>query len=149
MRAQLDILRQDLSYALRQLRRSPGFAAVAVGSLGLGIGANVALFGIARTVGRRTREIGIRTALGATTRQVVRVMMRDTLTLAVSGVGLGLLAGIGVGALISGWLYGVGPFDPRPLGGAGLVLLGVALAGTWLPARRALRVDPVAALRAE
>jgi ABC-type antimicrobial peptide transport system permease subunit len=110
----------------------------------------IGVYGVtAFLVGERTREIGVRSALGATARQVVQLMMRDTLRLAAVGVALGLAAGIGVGALISGWLYGVGAFDPRPLGGAGLVLLGVALVGTWLPARRALRVDPVTALRAE
>jgi ABC-type antimicrobial peptide transport system permease subunit len=100
-------------------------------------------------VGERTREIGVRSALGATAGQVVHLMMVDTLRLAATGVAIGLAAGIGVGALISGWLYGVGALDPRPLGGAGLVLLGVALVGTWLPARRALQVDPVTALRAD
>jgi len=110
----------------------------------------IGVYGVtAFLVGERTREIGVRSALGATAGQVVRLMMRDTLRLAAAGVALGLAAGIGVGALLSGWLYGVGAFDPRPLGGAGLVLLGVALVGTWLPARRALRIDPVTALRAD
>jgi hypothetical protein len=111
----------------------------------------IGVYGVtAFLVGERTREIGVRSALGATAGQVVHLMMVDTLRLAATGVAIGLAAGIGVGALISGWLYGVGAFDPRPLGGAGLVLLvGVALVGTWLPARRALRVDPVTALRAD
>jgi ABC-type antimicrobial peptide transport system permease subunit len=62
---------------------------------------------------------------------------------------MGLLAGIGLGAAISGWLYGVGALDPRALGGASSALLVVALLGIWLPARRALRIDPIRALRAE
>jgi predicted permease len=112
--------------------------------------ATIGVYGVtAFLVSQRTREIGVRTALGATARDVLRLMMRDTLTLVTVGLGLGLAGGIGVGAVISSWLYGVGPLDPRPLAGAGAVLITVALLGTWLPARRALRVDPVRALRTE
>jgi len=65
------------------------------------------------------------------------------------GLGLGLAGGVGTGFAISSWLYGVGGLDPLPLAGATVVLMVVALLGTWLPARRALAVDPLVALRAE
>lgn len=100
-------------------------------------------------VGQRTSEIGIRTALGATRRDVLQLVMRDTLVLVLLGLGLGLAGGIGLGAVASRWLYGVGALDPAPLASACLVLLTVALLGTWLPARRAIKVDPLEALRHE
>jgi ABC-type antimicrobial peptide transport system permease subunit len=112
--------------------------------------ATIGVYGVtAYLVGQRTAEIGIRTALGATARTVLGLMMRDTAMLVLVGLGMGLLAGIGLGTLISGWLYGVGALDPRALGGASAALLVVALLGIWLPARRALRIDPIRALRAE
>jgi ABC-type antimicrobial peptide transport system permease subunit len=122
---------------------------MAFGALALFL-ATIGVYGVtAYLVGQRTAEIGIRTALGATTRSVLGLMMRDTTVLVLIGLGMGLLAGIGLGAVISGWLYGVGALDPRALGGASSVLLVVALLGIWLPARRALKIDPIRALRAE
>jgi predicted lysophospholipase L1 biosynthesis ABC-type transport system permease subunit len=119
------------------------------GALALFLAA-IGVYGVtAYLVGQRTAEIGIRSALGATRFDVLRLMMRDTLVLVAIGLGLGLVAGIGTGKLVSGWLYGVGALDPAALTGAIAVLFTVALAGTWLPARRALRVDPVLALRSE
>jgi predicted permease len=100
-------------------------------------------------VGQRTAEIGIRAALGATGANVLWLMMRDTVVLVLVGLGGGLAGGMALGTLIAGWLYGIGPLDPRALAGASATLLVVALAGIWLPARRALRVDPLTALRAE
>jgi ABC-type antimicrobial peptide transport system permease subunit len=100
-------------------------------------------------VGQRTAEIGIRAALGATRNNVLGVMMRETLLLVLIGLGLGVAGGVGLGAVASGWLYGVGALDPLALGSALAVLLTVALIGTWLPARRALKVDPMRALRSE
>jgi putative ABC transport system permease protein len=100
-------------------------------------------------VGQRTAEIGIRAALGATPTNVLWLMMRETMVLVLFGLGGGLAGGMALGMLIAGWLYGIGPLDPRALGGASAVLLVVALVGIWLPARRALRIDPLTALRAE
>jgi putative ABC transport system permease protein len=100
-------------------------------------------------VGQRTAEIGIRAALGATGANVLWLMMRDTVVLVLVGLGGGLAGGMALGTLIAGWLYGIGPLDPRALAGASATLLVVALAGIWFPARRALRVDPLTALRAE
>jgi ABC-type antimicrobial peptide transport system permease subunit len=75
--------------------------------------------------------------------------MRDTLALVAIGCAIGLAGGIGLGRIASSWLYGVGAVDPAALAGAIAVLFTVALCGTWLPARRALTVDPLRALRSE
>jgi ABC-type antimicrobial peptide transport system permease subunit len=112
--------------------------------------ATIGVYGVtAYLVGQRTAEIGIRSALGATSRNVLGLMMRDTVKLVLIGLGLGLAGGIGIGAVISGWLFGVKPVDPLALGGASAVLVSVAVLATLVPARRALRVDPIKALRSE
>jgi len=138
----------DMRYALLPARLGAGLVS-AFGALALFL-ASLGVYGVtAYLVGQRTAEIGVRTALGATAAGVLALMMRDTTRLVALGAALGLLGGIGVGRLASGWLYGVGALDPAALAGAITVLFAVALAGAWLPARRALRVDPVLALRSE
>jgi putative ABC transport system permease protein len=112
--------------------------------------ATIGVYGVtAYLVGQRIREIGIRTALGASARSVLQLMMRDTVRLVLLGLGIGIAAGMGLGVLISSWLYGVGAFDLVSIGGSALLLMCAAIAGTWLPARRALSVDPLTALRSE
>jgi len=141
-------MRDDMAITLLPARAGAGVLG-GFGALALLL-ATIGVYGVTTfLVSQRTREIGVRTALGATASDVLRLMMRDTLTLVTVGLGLGLAGGIGVGAAISSWLYGVGALDLRPLAGAAAVLVTVALLGTWLPARRALRVDPVRALRTE
>jgi ABC-type antimicrobial peptide transport system permease subunit len=121
-----------------------GFGAVALLLAVLGV------YGVtAYIVGQRTPEIGLRTALGATAGNVLRLMMTSTLRLVLLGLTLGIAAGAGVGALVSSQLYGIGPADPIALAGSALLLLGVAGLGTWVPARRALRIDPMRALRSD
>lgn len=121
----------------------------AFGALALFL-ASLGVYGVtAYLVGQRAAEIGIRTALGATAGNVLALVMRDTLLRVALGAGVGLVGGVGIGKVASSWLYGVGALDPLALGGGIAVLLAVALIGTWLPARRALAVDPVRALRAE
>ena len=99
---------------------------------------------------RRVREIGIRVALGADGGTVLRLVLRQGITLTVIGVAIGLLAG---GALASQvlriLLFGVSALDPVVFGGAALAFGVVSLAASYLPARRATRVDPMVALRAE
>jgi predicted permease len=119
------------------------------GGLALGL-AVVGLYGVkAYSVARRTREIGIRMALGAQAGAVLRLIMREGSFMLISGVALGLLLAMATAKILSGILYEVGPLDPVAFTIAPLVLAGAALIATWLPARRATRVNPVQALRAE
>jgi predicted permease len=117
------------------------------GVLALGL-ASLGLYGvISYAVGRRTREIGIRIALGATRRDVRRLVVTQAMSLAVAGLALGLLGAAWLGRGLSGLLFGIGPYDPTIFGGVSLLLLAVALAASYGPAHRATRVDPVDALR--
>ena len=119
------------------------------GGLALGL-AVVGLYGVkAYSVARRTREIGIRMALGAQAGAVLRMIMREGSIMLVSGVAIGLLLAVATAKIVSGILYGVGALDPVAFTVAPAVLTVAALVAMWLPARRATRVDPVQALHAE
>jgi predicted permease len=100
-------------------------------------------------VSRRTREIGIRMALGATPANVLWLVLREGLTLTLSGVGIGLLLAWGVARLLSGMLYEVSALDPVVFVVAPVVLAGSAMAASYIPALRATRVQPLTALRTE
>ena len=101
------------------------------------------------TVAQRNREIGIRMALGADRQSVGRLIVGQGARLALFGLGLGVLGSLGVSRLLSALLFGVTPGDPATLASVALALGGVALLASWLPARRAARVDPMAVLREE
>ena len=119
------------------------------GGLALAL-ATVGVYGVkAYSVARRTREIGIRMALGAHRETVQWMILREGTVMLASGVLFGLLLAAGVGKLISGMLYEVGALDPLAFTIAPLVLAVAALLATWLPARRATRISPMAALRTE
>lgn len=110
--------------------------------------ASVGLYGvIAYSVTMRTREIGVRIALGAQRTSVVRDVIRESLTLVCIGALLGIPAAWAATRLLSGFLLGVTSSDPLAYAGAIIVLAAVTLVASWIPARRASRVDPVAALR--
>lgn len=117
------------------------------GFLALGL-ASIGLYGImAYSVNQRQREIGIRMALGAGHSSVLSLILRQGMTLVISGVGLGLILSILLGRALSKFLYGIGASDLPSLAGASLVLLFVAMVACYLPARRASRLDPLVALR--
>jgi putative ABC transport system permease protein len=112
--------------------------------------ATVGIYGVkAYSVTRRTREIGIRMALGAQRGMVQWMILREGVVMLASGVLVGLLLAAVTGKLISGMLYNVGALDPLAFTIAPLVLAVTALLATWLPARRATHVTPMAALRTE
>jgi putative ABC transport system permease protein len=100
-------------------------------------------------VSQRTREIGIRVALGASSADVTRGVLRRSLAVAGSGLVLGIAGSLGAARLLSGLLFGVPPHDVSVLGAASLVLLCAAVLVNWAPARRAARIDPMRSLRAE
>lgn len=104
---------------------------------------------LAQEVTRRTREIGIRMALGAERRRVIRTVMVRGAALAVAGIIVGLAGAMAATRYLHSMLYGVTATDPVTLGAVGVILFVVALLASWLPARRAARVDPMVALRYE
>ncbi len=110
----------------------------------------IGLYGLmAYNVARRTGEIGIRMALGAGPRDVVRPILGEALLLALTGVAVGLPVALLTGRLINSQLYGVASYDPLTLAAVVAALVVVALMAAWLPARRAARIDPMVALRHE
>jgi predicted permease len=110
----------------------------------------IGLYGLmAYNVARRTGEIGVRLALGATPGRVARPVLREALVLAVVGIAIGLPAAAALATIVKHQLYGVAPFDPATLAGAAILLLAVAVFAAWVPARKASHVDPIEALRAE
>jgi ABC-type antimicrobial peptide transport system permease subunit len=127
-------------------------AATLVGAYGLLalLLAAVGLYGsMAFLVSRRTREIGIRMALGARSAVVLRHVLREALRLAALGSFIGLLVALPAARLVRAQLFGVGPADPATFIAVPVILAIVAVAAAYLPARRATRVDPVLALRSE
>jgi predicted permease len=123
----------------------------------LGVAAAVALFlgaiglfgVISYVVGQRTREIGVRIALGAARADIRGIVFRQSAGVAAAGVVLGLVGSLALTRMMGAILFGVSARDPVTFAGAPLLLVAVAALATWLPARRAARVDPIEALRAE
>jgi putative ABC transport system permease protein len=104
---------------------------------------------VAHAMAARQRELGVRMALGALQRHLVFLVLRQGAAPLCLGIGLGLLGAVGIGRLIAGLLYHVSPYDPLTLFATVSVLLVIGLASLWLPARRAAKIDPMIALRAE
>jgi putative ABC transport system permease protein len=129
-------LRQDLRFAVRLL------IGVVLASLGIcGV--------MSYAVGQRTHEIGIRMALGAEAGRVQRLVIEQGMRLAAAGVAAGLILSLAATRVISSLLYGVSRFDPTIFVGMCVALAAVALLASYLPARRAARVDPLISLRYE
>jgi ABC-type antimicrobial peptide transport system permease subunit len=120
------------------------FSALALALAGVGV------FGVVSyAVSRRVRETGIRIALGARAEDVLRLLVGQSMRPVLIGVAIGLPTALVVATILRSSLYGVGPADPVTFLGVLVVLLGVSFLATWLPARRATRVDPAIALRSD
>ena len=130
-------------------QRAAALVTGVLGAAGL-LMAAVGLYGIlAYAASRRTREIGVRMALGAGRRDVVSMMVAEGMWLSAVGVAAGLAAATAATRLVSPWLFGVSPLDAGTFAGMSAVLLAVAWLASYLPARRAARADPAAVLKAE
>jgi predicted permease len=120
-----------------------------LGAVGLLLAA-IGLYGVlSYLVSQRTRELGIRLALGAASGDVLRLVVRQGLSISVGGVAIGIAGALAAGRAIAALLYGVSPHDPLVLITVTVVLLAVAALASYLPARRATKVDPMVALRHE
>ena len=100
-------------------------------------------------IARRTNEFGIRMAMGAERRDVLRMVLREAITLAATGVVCGLGIALASGRLVNGVLFGLEPHDPFAIGIATALMIAVALGAGWVPAQRATRIEPMRALRHE
>ena len=143
---------QTMEQRLSQSVALPRFQSLLLGAFGA-LGMVLAVIGIygviSYSVGQRTREIGIRMALGAEPRQVVRLVLKQGITLALAGVGIGLVASLALTRFMRTLLFGVSATDPLTFAGVAALLSIVAVAACYIPARRAMRVDPMVALRYE
>jgi ABC-type antimicrobial peptide transport system permease subunit len=112
--------------------------------------AGMGLYGVlSYLVSRRTREIGLRIALGASRLDIVGLVLGDGLRLTMIGIVIGLAGAIAAGRAIRGRLFGVGPVDPATVGIVTLLVVGVSLIASYLPARRAMKVAPMAAVQTD
>jgi predicted permease len=149
-------LRPEEVRTFEDLRRAPLYPAIALAAISSALGAAavalsaVGLFGVlSLAVGRRTRELGVRAALGATAGDLLRLVLLQGMRPALAGMAAGLVASAAVARLLGGYLFGVGPFDARTFAAASALLVATAFLACLLPARRAARAAPMTSLRSE
>jgi ABC-type antimicrobial peptide transport system permease subunit len=141
-------LSEEIAFALLPARLGATLLG-AFGAVALLIAAS-GIYGVTSyVVSRRTKEIGIRSALGAPRSRLLSLIIGEGMRTVAIGAAIGLVLAMAVGTLLSRVLYGISPIDPTMLLGVPAVLATVALVACWVPARRAARVDPVTAMRAE
>jgi predicted permease len=140
---------EDVLSAATATRRYSAILLIAFALAALLLAA-IGLYGlISYTVSQRTREIGVRMALGGRSSDVARMVLREGLALSGTGLVIGLVAALAAGRLIARYLYGVGATDLRTFSVVALLLIGVSVFAAWIPARRAARVPPLVALAGE
>ncbi len=139
-----DVIGSSVNWRETPMRLLTGFAAIGL------LLASIGVYGVlAYYVSQRTREIGVRAALGATRRQLATMVIRQSLLPLGAGVALGIAGSLATGRLLQEFLYQVRPGDPQVITAIVILLLGVGLLASWLPARRAAAIDPMVALRDE
>jgi len=146
--ARMETMEEHIGSAL-WLARTTAMILGTVGTLGMFL-AMIGLYGaVAYSVVRRTKEIGIRTALGAQRVDVLRMVVNEGLILTFTGVGIGLMAALGLTRFLGSLLYGMSATDSLTFAAVTMLLVSVALVASYIPARRAAKVDPMVALRYE
>jgi ABC-type antimicrobial peptide transport system permease subunit len=141
VRTQQDQIDADLTDERLLVSLTSGFGLLAL------VVASVGIYGLmAYSVAQRTREIGIRMALGAVPRQILAMVLRESFSLSAAAIALGVATSMVVTRFVTSLLFGIGPSDPAVFCGATALLMFVAVGASWLPARRAARVQPIEAL---